>query len=767
MTFQAQQQGDVKLFQTDNDGEINVVDGVTEMSGGLETAAYLCLFGGNEDDDGRADNQLQWWGNWDETDVDKMYRSETQFLLQGLPAIPANILTLEAAAVRDLAMFTNKKIANEVSVVVTMPGLNRVNYQVTINAFGELSEFNFTENWGVTPPAQEMEVLGPALPPGLVVDALVLDANPVNSSRHVVTAAGDANISESGKCSFAGAGTLTVASSTDFDMANSTYSIEAKINRSGDQSGDIINRITGATGWKVAYNHGTGKIDFTANATTISSTTSIALNTDYAIGIFDDGQNATLYINGIAEVQTAALISSNSEPLVFGSSFIGTISQVEINPGVYRQASSPYTPPSAISVDEFSVLTIDFKGDGKNAILGGETRILDKSKPSYNLTTSDDFTSPADQLNSKRWTETILGESGSGFVVSGGQCTITSISSSGVKSTFMDNTLPDQTGEFDISCKVNVTNGKTGIKDNRVSIQIDVGGGATVRTIWYNNVGGAEKISSLINGVEVFVADTFSDLYFRTVRDGSDVVTNYYKTTSGGSWIPIDSRSQTGTLTGARLVAQADGSTVVFPYEFFTAVDGSGNPITFNTDTGNTPFFYDVSPAKSDGSEATNMPIYDPAVTPAAWTGNGTNQKFTTALALPQDFDLITVANVTASAAVKALMGDSNAYIALDASEFATGFAGSLIQDSTDHSGVDKIFELSVASGVGILYVNGAQVATGAVGAGDIAAFLLLTNGADFAPCTFKRGAAYSKVLSAFERQHNNDYLIDEYGIAV
>ena len=51
------QQGDVLLFQTVDDGEINIENGVVEMSGGLETAAYLSLYGGNEDDDGREARQ--------------------------------------------------------------------------------------------------------------------------------------------------------------------------------------------------------------------------------------------------------------------------------------------------------------------------------------------------------------------------------------------------------------------------------------------------------------------------------------------------------------------------------------------------------------------------------------------------------------------------------------------------------------------------------------------------------------------------------------
>ena len=64
----AEQQGDVSLFQTNDDGNIEVEGGIVTMGGGLETSAYLSLFGGNEDDDNRTDNPANWWGNIDETD---------------------------------------------------------------------------------------------------------------------------------------------------------------------------------------------------------------------------------------------------------------------------------------------------------------------------------------------------------------------------------------------------------------------------------------------------------------------------------------------------------------------------------------------------------------------------------------------------------------------------------------------------------------------------------------------------------------------------
>ena len=141
------QQGDILLFQTDDNGNITVVDGVVEMSGGLETAAYLSLFGGNEDDDGLNNNALTWWANIDEVDSARQYRSETQHLLQALPATTGNLRRIEDAANRDLAWFIDKKIASSINVVVTIPGLNRIKITIEIEALGEESSFEFVENW--------------------------------------------------------------------------------------------------------------------------------------------------------------------------------------------------------------------------------------------------------------------------------------------------------------------------------------------------------------------------------------------------------------------------------------------------------------------------------------------------------------------------------------------------------------------------------------------------------------------------------------------
>ena len=141
------QEGDVLLYQTVDNGDVIVENGLIRMTGSFETAVYLSLFGGNEDDDGRADNAFNWWGNIDEVDTANQLRSETQNLLQSIPATSGNLLKIEDAASRDLKWFIDKKIASSVEVTATIPAINKILITIVIVAEGIESNFEFVENW--------------------------------------------------------------------------------------------------------------------------------------------------------------------------------------------------------------------------------------------------------------------------------------------------------------------------------------------------------------------------------------------------------------------------------------------------------------------------------------------------------------------------------------------------------------------------------------------------------------------------------------------
>ena len=141
------QQGDVLLCQTNDLGDIEVEDGIVTMSGGLETAVYLSILGGNIEDDGLENNQFTWWGNLMETDSAFKYVSETQRILTALPAVSRNLLLVEQAILRDLQWMLDNKVASNIAVTVTLPQINRVGISVDIEADGLEKNFNFTENW--------------------------------------------------------------------------------------------------------------------------------------------------------------------------------------------------------------------------------------------------------------------------------------------------------------------------------------------------------------------------------------------------------------------------------------------------------------------------------------------------------------------------------------------------------------------------------------------------------------------------------------------
>ena len=130
------QQGDVILFQTADDGEIEVEAGVVTMDGGLQTSAYVSLFGGNE-------SGGEWWANISEPDPVKRYTSRAQTALDTLPPSSANLIKVQDAAAHDLAWMIAEGVADTVEVLATIPKLNAVKLTIDIN--GESLEF--AANW--------------------------------------------------------------------------------------------------------------------------------------------------------------------------------------------------------------------------------------------------------------------------------------------------------------------------------------------------------------------------------------------------------------------------------------------------------------------------------------------------------------------------------------------------------------------------------------------------------------------------------------------
>jgi len=140
--------GDVLMSNTADGGEITFVNGQPVMTGGFETAAFLCLFGGNFDDDGLEGNKKTWWANLNENIPHRRYISRFQNLVRRVPLITGNLRRFEEAAKSDLDGFKAEGIADAIEVEATIPRRNFLKLVIDIKSpTGENSQTEFLINW--------------------------------------------------------------------------------------------------------------------------------------------------------------------------------------------------------------------------------------------------------------------------------------------------------------------------------------------------------------------------------------------------------------------------------------------------------------------------------------------------------------------------------------------------------------------------------------------------------------------------------------------
>ena len=138
---------DLLLFQTNDGGEINIKGGLVQMTGGFESAFYLAMFGGNQEDDGTENAKFNWWGNLVEEDPDLHYRSATQHALRNLRPISGNLILLEAAVKKDLDVFIRIGSVDTVEVLASFTDVRKVEIKINAVADGNNIEIKFLENW--------------------------------------------------------------------------------------------------------------------------------------------------------------------------------------------------------------------------------------------------------------------------------------------------------------------------------------------------------------------------------------------------------------------------------------------------------------------------------------------------------------------------------------------------------------------------------------------------------------------------------------------
>jgi len=141
-------EGDVRLFNTQSGGEINFMNGQPEMANGFDTAIFLCLFGGNVEDDGLSGNKKTWWANYNIDIPHEKYISRLQNLIRGLPLITGNLRRIEEAAKADLEGFIASGVAEKILVTAAIPKLNFLELVAEIiSPSGESSVTRFLINW--------------------------------------------------------------------------------------------------------------------------------------------------------------------------------------------------------------------------------------------------------------------------------------------------------------------------------------------------------------------------------------------------------------------------------------------------------------------------------------------------------------------------------------------------------------------------------------------------------------------------------------------
>lgn len=131
------QDGDILLFQTLNDGDISIQDGVAIMTRGLETAVYLSMF-----------SPKDWFCNENIDDKHERISAKTEDLINNKPQSSANYQLLVQAVKSDLGWLIKTNIANSIDVSVSSDGLNSVTITIAIEQDAGSSNITLPIQWG-------------------------------------------------------------------------------------------------------------------------------------------------------------------------------------------------------------------------------------------------------------------------------------------------------------------------------------------------------------------------------------------------------------------------------------------------------------------------------------------------------------------------------------------------------------------------------------------------------------------------------------------
>ena len=144
-------EGDLLLVDTPDGGDIVIQDGFFVNDNAFNNAVYLSLFGGNKEDNGRVQNNNEWWGNKLPANSAERMTSRFQAIIFGLPMTTKHIIEAENAASLDLAWLIEEGIGEEIRVDgrVIDGKRNIFNLRIDILSFGSSIYSNtFSLFWG-------------------------------------------------------------------------------------------------------------------------------------------------------------------------------------------------------------------------------------------------------------------------------------------------------------------------------------------------------------------------------------------------------------------------------------------------------------------------------------------------------------------------------------------------------------------------------------------------------------------------------------------
>ncbi|MCQ2087897.1 MAG: phage GP46 family protein [Bacilli bacterium] len=141
--------GDVLLLDTENGGQISVINGLIMPDKRFTTSVFLSLFGGNNNDSGRVDNNKTWWGNRfnNTSEVEKLV-SRFQSITKTLPLTVKNINLAQQAAKDDLSWMIQEGIADDITVDIKAVNKSKIELNVVVIKDGTLiDKGNWTLQW--------------------------------------------------------------------------------------------------------------------------------------------------------------------------------------------------------------------------------------------------------------------------------------------------------------------------------------------------------------------------------------------------------------------------------------------------------------------------------------------------------------------------------------------------------------------------------------------------------------------------------------------